>query len=110
MDALAEALVGTADGKGRGDLRMRAASELDLERRHLVAAAVNELLLAAADLDDAGLALAREVAGDEPAVADRRERGLVEVAAHEERARNLELAELTLRHGVAVVVEDAEAH
>src|SRR5437660_10800007 len=89
---------------------MRAARELDLERRHLVAAAVNELLLAAADLNYPGLALAREVARGKPAVADRRERGLVEVAAHEERARNLELAELALRHGLAVVVEDAEAH
>src|SRR2546423_866251 len=110
MDALAEALVGPADRKGRSDLRMRAAGELDLERRHLVAAAVNELLLAAADLDYPGLALAREVAGGEPAVADRCGRGLVEVAAHEERARDVELAELALRHGLTVIVEDAEAH
>src|SRR5438477_2580817 len=110
MDALAEALVGAADGKGRGDLRMRAARELDLERRHLAAAAVNELLLAAADLNDAGLALARKVAGGEPAVVDRRDRGLVEVAAHEKRARDVQLAELALRHGVAVIVDDAEAH
>src|SRR5437660_12549835 len=88
---------------------MRAARELDLERRHLVAAAVNELLLAAADLNYSGLALAREIAGGEPAVADRRERGLVKVAAHEERARNLELAELALRHVLAVGVDDAQA-
>src|SRR5947207_15800064 len=110
MDALAETLVGAADGEGRGDLRMRAAGELDLERRHLVAAAVDELLFAAADFDDAGLALAREVAGGEPAVADRRNRGLVEVAAHEKRARDVQLAEVALRHGLAVVVDDAEAH
>src|SRR5947207_15606248 len=102
MDALAETLVGAADGERRSDLRMRAAGELDLERRDLVAAAVDELLLATADLDYAGLALAREVAGGEPAVVDRRERGLVEVAAHEERARNLELAELALRHVLAL--------
>src|SRR3954467_6028531 len=89
---------------------MRAARELDLERRHLVAATVNELLLAAADLDDAPLALAREVAGGEPAVAEPRERGLVKVPAHEKRARDVELAELALRHGLAVIVEDAKAH
>src|SRR5437868_15071683 len=89
---------------------MRAARELDLERRHLVAAAVNEFLLATADLDDAGLALAREVAGGEPAVVDRRGRGLVEVAAHEERARDVELAELALRHDLAVIVEDAKPY
>src|SRR5947207_9216694 len=110
MDALAETLVGAADGERRSDLRMRAARELDLERRHLVAAAVDELLLAAADLDYAGLALAREVAGGEPAVADRRGPRLVEVAAHEVRARDVQLAELALRHGVAVIVDDAEAH
>src|SRR5688500_13501035 len=110
MDALAQALVGAADGERRGDLRMGTAGELDLERRHLVAAAVDELLLASADLDHTRLALTREVTGREPPVPDRRERRLIEVAVHEERARDVQLADLALRHGVAVVVEDAEAH
>src|SRR6185503_937994 len=77
------------------------ARELDLERRDLAAAAVDELLLAADDLDHARLALAREVAGGEPAVADRLDPRLVKVAAHQVGAGYLELA---------VVAGDAEAH
>ena len=71
MDALAKARVGPADGECRGHLGVRAAGELDLQRRDLVAAAIDELLLAADDLHHAGVALAREVAGGEPAVPDR---------------------------------------
>src|SRR5688500_8749473 len=80
---------------------MRAAGELDLERRDLDAAAVDELLLAADDLDYPGIALAREVAGGKPAVLDRLELRFVEVAVHQEGARDKELAVLAL---------DAEAH
>src|SRR5437868_13430862 len=63
VDALAQPLVGPADGERGRDVGMRAARELDLERRDLVAAAVDQLLLAPDDLDHAGVALAREVAG-----------------------------------------------
>src|SRR6185295_2354438 len=59
------------------------------------------------DLDHAGIALAREVAGGEPAVLDRLQLWvvlyvrLVKVAVHQEGARDEELAVLAL---------DAEAH
>src|SRR5688500_20353934 len=60
MDALPQALVGPADRQRRRHLGMRAAGEFDLQRRDLVAAAVDELLLAPADLYHARVALARD--------------------------------------------------
>src|SRR3982750_1510026 len=68
VDALAQALVGAPHRKRGRYLRMRAAGEFDLERGDLVAAAVDELLLAPDDLDHARIALACELSRGEPAI------------------------------------------
>src|SRR5919201_4987764 len=75
-----------------------------------MAAAVDELFLAPDELHHARLALAREIAGREPACLDRLEGRLIQVAAHEKRARDLQLAHLARRHRLSALADDAIAH
>src|SRR3954471_2008285 len=71
VDPLPQPRIRPSNGERRGDFRMRAAGKLDLLRRDLVAAAVDELLLASSDGHHAGIALACQIPGGEPAVAYR---------------------------------------
>ena len=79
---LAPARVRRADDRDVGDVGVRAQHRLDLGRRHVLAAGDDEVLHAPGDEEVAVGVAAAEVAGVEPAVADRRRgRGGVAVVA-----------------------------
>ena len=80
-DRLAEGLVGHADHRGVGDVRMRDERLLDFLRVDVEAAAQHHVLLAIDDSIVAERVGAREVAGAEPPVLQARVPGPVEVAA-----------------------------
>src|SRR3954471_8239356 len=93
VDPLPQPRIRPSNGERRGDFGMRAAGKLDLLRRDLVAAAVDELLLASSDGHHAGIALACQIPGGEPAVAYRLQARLVQIAAHQVGAGDLQLTD-----------------
>ena len=80
---------GIADDGGIGDLRVRGEHLLDLDRRDVLAGDLQHVGPAAGERVPAVVVASRPVAGQEPAVAERRGRGLgvVEVAGEEGHAR-----------------------
>ena len=82
---------------------------LDLGAVDVLAAADDHVLLAVDDVVEAGLVAIAEVAGAEPAAAERRLGGLgiVPVAGDDVRPADPDLADLALGDVVAVVVDDA---
>ena len=93
---------------------MRIEQLLDLARKVFLAAAVDDLLLAARDPHIAfAVGKATEIAGEKPAV--RREavairRRIVEITQVNRRTDSGNLADFAVRHVVAVVVENAQTH
>ncbi len=109
-DGLAEAGVGHAGAERRRHVRVGGEQRVDLGRRDLVAAARDDVLEAADDLDPAVGAHAGEVAGAEIAVGEggRGESRIVEVAQHAEGRADAQLAGGAVGREPAVVGEDAE--
>src|SRR3954467_5610630 len=90
VDPLPQPRIRPSDGERRRDFGMRAAGKLDLLRRDLGPTAVDELLLASSDGHHAGIALACQIPGGEPAVASRLQARLVQIAANEVGAARLQ--------------------
>mmetsp|Transcript_65190 Transcript_65190/g.169403 ORF Transcript_65190/g.169403 Transcript_65190/m.169403 type:complete len:260 (-) Transcript_65190:864-1643(-) len=110
-DALLEHLVGDCERDGSLHQRVRTNRFLDLERRDDLAAAVDDLLGTAADVEVAILVHPAEIACVEPAAG---EEGLLcrlriaLVAAEERRPPDDDVADSPGRHRLALVVEDAQ--
>src|SRR5579872_7486103 len=107
-DLLAERLVRHADHGGLGDRGMLVEHLLDLARVDVVAAADDQVLLAVHDVEVAVLVDPGQVAGVEPAVADRLGGGLgpLPVALHDVRPADDDLAHLALGLLAVLVVHD----
>src|SRR5262249_59047779 len=91
--ALAPALVGDADDRDLGDRRVLAEDLLDLERRDLLAAALQDVDGGAAEQTDVAVGIERgDVAGAEPAVVGEGGAGAGVVAGEDARAAQPELA------------------
>ena len=107
-DLLAQHLVGDADDRGVVHRRVLVERGLDLDAVHVLAAADDHVLGPVDDVDEALVVEPGHVAGVEPAVgeAGRGLRRLVEVALHDVRALDPELADLTDRQRGAVGVDD----
>ena len=93
-DELAPLLVGDADHGDLGDVGVLEDGVLDLDRRDVLAAGDDDVLLAVRDRDVAELVDRPAVAGVEPAVDDRPRRrlGLLPVALHHDVAAGEHLA------------------
>ena len=90
------------------DLRVAHEEALDLNRVQVLTAGDDDVLLAVHQIVEAFLVLARHVAGVEPALLDRFLGGLriLVVLLHDARALDAELADLSLRHRIVILVHD----
>jgi hypothetical protein len=106
---LTEPRVRNAERRRVGDTGERAQHRIDLERRNLVAAAIDHFLDAADEVKLSVGVESREVAHPEPSVDEARgiESGVVEISVEELGSAHLDLADLALRDDTAVVVDQA---
>src|SRR4029077_11984989 len=111
-DLLAEGRMRQADHGGLGDGGVVVQRLLDLPRVDVVAAADDQVLLPVHDVEVAVLVHPGQVTGVEPAVADRLggRLGAMPVTLHHVRPADDDLAHLTQRDLVVVVVHDAHPH
>src|SRR5438445_11887509 len=93
-DLLPESWVRDAERSGHVDARQRPNREVDLDRRDLFPAAVDDLFDAPRKMDISVLVDVSQVAGAEPIAHERlsRELWIVEIAAKDERATDHDLA------------------
>src|ERR1700677_5382595 len=109
-DLLAQGRVRQPDDGGLGDRRVLVEDLLDLARVHVVAAADDQVLLPVDDVEVAAGVDPGQVAGVEPAVADRLGGGLraLPVALHHVRPADDDLADLAWGHLAAFLVDPAQ--
>src|SRR5262245_5075266 len=95
-------------GRGFRDLRVTLERAVDLERSDLLAAAVDQLLAAAADGEKSLLVEAADVARSKPAVDEDRlvELGGVDVAGRHGRAAHQNISLLARREPASVLADD----
>src|SRR5207244_4711038 len=96
LHLLAAQLVGNWQHRRFQDPRVRAQDVLDLGRRDVLPGAADDVLPSSEEVEEAALVAAREIAALKPAVAHRLlgRLGAVEVAAHQSRGPDQDLAGL----------------
>src|SRR2546422_11353229 len=110
LDLLPEHRIRQADHRHLRDARMLAQRLLDQHRRHVLAAAPDDVALAVDEVEPAVLVDEAEVAGQEPAVPQggRRRLGVAEVRRQARGRADRNLARPARRERAAPLVEDAE--
>ena len=111
LDLLAEHRVGHADHRRLGDGGMLAERLLDQRRRHVLAAAADDVALAVDEVEPAVGVERAEIAGVEPAVAQCLGGllGIAEVLGHAVRRADDDLARHRRAAAAALVVDDARS-